>query len=702
MGLSLLAALLSLAAGLQDAPPSTEKIRAWVDQLGALYESERAEARKQLVAAGKAAEKPLARGLEHADHRVRKGCLELLASLNSALGVERASGIFRSKEEDRSVQAAAFEYLKPHGALAEDVFIEALDNAEETYRMGALDVLTGLKSSKALPKAAALFDRDSSKSVRDRIFSLMRTGGDPARPYLVKLLGNPDAGVRQEALSALIDLKTPAEDLIEPVTKLLKMEVTSGILEAAFDVFSRAGDKAIPHLLEGLRSPTQAVRRKALDAVKAQRTEGALGGVAELYHRETEDDIRKVALAYLIEQGLRAEPALIKALESPIAKVRMEAIPALGMIKSEKVFDRVALLYKNEKDAEVRRACFAYLETVGLRAEEELLAATKDDDLSIRQRAIRALGQAGSVKAIAPLAEILKDDKSPVRADALEALASIGDKAVEHLLEGVKAQRVREKDANDVIALVNQVSVEKILDAMISEDGSTGTWPGQFEGLAKLGRERVMPVLWKMATESDYAIKSRDATKLPGRYATYLQCLALLAIGELGDAAALKRLQTFNFPENDDRLREHLVAMHRLGDKARLEAFVASELKEGRGLFSGEERLAGYGKVFNAAILQSRVGMKEEALKTYLELTQAVENARMQSDYQDTPSAYYNIACLHAAAGRKAEAVAALARAIETGFKDYDWIFKDRELDPIRGEEGYKKLTAEAEKARKK
>jgi hypothetical protein len=46
--------------------------------------------------------------------------------------------------------------------------------------------------------------------------------------------------------------------------------------------------------------------------------------------------------------------------------------------------------------------------------------------------------------------------------------------------------------------------------------------------------------------------------------------------------------------------------------------------------------------------------------------------------------------------------VEALTRAVDGGFRDYDWIFKDKELDPIRGEEGYRKLTAEAEKARKK
>jgi len=700
MQLAALAAFLVIAGSPQE-PPSDEKIKTWVDQLGGLYQSERLEARKNLEAAGAAAEKRLVGGLDHADHRVRRGCLELLTLINVPSGVDRACALFKSKEEDRAVKAAAFDYLKGHAAKAEEVFIEALESPEEGFRLGAVETLTALKSVKALPKAAEVFERESVKAVKAGIFGLLKAAGDPARPHLLKLMGNPDAAVRSEALATLIVMKTPAEDLVEPVMKLLKMELTQEILDNAFDVLARAGPTAIPHLMDGLRSPSQPVRERALKAVKEQRTEGALDGVADLYQRETVESLRALALEYLIEQGLRAEPALIKALESPLPAVRIEAIPALGKIKSEKVFDRVSALYRTEKDVRVRAACFAYLETVGLRAEDELIAALKDDDPTIRRRAIRALGTGGSTKAIGPLADLLNEEKPEYRAEAVEALAWIGEKSNEFLAEAAKARRVREQDANEVLALYNQLAVERVFDAMISEEGSTGTFPGQFDGLAKLGRERVMPVLWKIATESDFLIRSRDPLKLPSRYSMYLQCLAILAIGEIGDAAALKGLQGLSFPEGEDRHREQLVALHRLGDKAALEKFVAEELKGGRKLVTGEDRVTGYRKLFNAALLQARVGMKEQALKTYVELTAAVEGAKQHLEFPDVAAAYYNTACLHAAAGRKLEAVTALERAVFLGFRDFDWIFKDKDLDPIRGEEGYKKLTADADKSRR-
>jgi HEAT repeat protein len=697
-------AALVLMASSAFAQQSDETIRAWVQQLGAMYEAERTEARKNLAEAGASAEKRLVEGLDHADHRVRRGCLELLTMIDAPSGVDRASALFRSKTEDRWVQGAAFEYLKKHPRKAEDVFIDALDNAEESVRLGAIDTLIGLSSEKALPAAAARFEKEPSKVMKDRTFTLMKSVGDPARPHLLKFLASADALVRQEALASLIDLKTPPADLVEPVAKLLKLDVTPEILTNSFEIFARAGAKATPHILEGLKSNSPAVRTQALAAVTKERTEGALEGVADLYSREANDAVRAAALDYLVDQGLRAEPALIKALESSIAKVRMEAISALGRIKSEKVYDRVSALYKNEKDPEVRRVCFEYLETVGIRAQDELIATLKDEDVALRRRAIRALGLAGSEKAIGPIVDVLNEDPPVARAEAIDALASIGEKAVEFLREAVKARRAKEEDSNEVAVLFNQVAVERVLDAMITKDGEgeSGTWAGQFEPLAKLGKERVLPVLWKMAAEPDYALRFRDPTKVPRRYPTLLQCLAILAIGDLGDAEAAKKLKDLTFPAGEDRHLDQLVALYRLGDKGALTEYVDAVLKEAKSLMDGEGRMTAYRNMLNAAILRARAGMKEEALKTYGEVIAAVAAASHERDFPDVRYAHYNSACLLAGMGKKAEAVAALGAAIEAGWVDYEWIFRDKELDPIRGEEGYRKLTEEAERSRRK
>ncbi len=75
-----------------------------------------------------------------------------------------------------------------------------------------------------------------------------------------------------------------------------------------------------------------------------------------------------------------------------------------------------------------------------------------------------------------------------------------------------------------------------------------------------------------------------------------------------------------------------------------------------------------------------------EAYRKYLELEPGDEIA------------LYNLACAYSLAGKKAEAVECLRKAIEAGYTNFDHIQRDTDLDNIRGEEGYKKLFEDKDK----
>lgn len=64
----------------------------------------------------------------------------------------------------------------------------------------------------------------------------------------------------------------------------------------------------------------------------------------------------------------------------------------------------------------------------------------------------------------------------------------------------------------------------------------------------------------------------------------------------------------------------------------------------------------------------------------------------------DSPTIYYNISCLHAIQGRKAEAVDWLRRAVEKGYDNWEKLKTDPDLNNIRNEAGYRSLIKEAEK----
>ena len=82
------------------------------------------------------------------------------------------------------------------------------------------------------------------------------------------------------------------------------------------------------------------------------------------------------------------------------------------------------------------------------------------------------------------------------------------------------------------------------------------------------------------------------------------------------------------------------------------------------------------------------------SLKRYDEAIKAFEK---QADLGFQPAtATYNIACSHALAGSKPEAMAALEKALETGFDQDNLLLSDSDLESLRGDPRFKKLLGTA------
>lgn len=60
----------------------------------------------------------------------------------------------------------------------------------------------------------------------------------------------------------------------------------------------------------------------------------------------------------------------------------------------------------------------------------------------------------------------------------------------------------------------------------------------------------------------------------------------------------------------------------------------------------------------------------------------------------ENATAHYNLACSLALKKRKAEALRSLARAIELGYKDSDWMMQDPDLEPLKKLPAFKRLVA--------
>ena len=59
----------------------------------------------------------------------------------------------------------------------------------------------------------------------------------------------------------------------------------------------------------------------------------------------------------------------------------------------------------------------------------------------------------------------------------------------------------------------------------------------------------------------------------------------------------------------------------------------------------------------------------------------------------------YNLACSLALLGRRKEAIESLRQALEQGYRDFDYLHADGDLDALRGEAAFKCLLQEYEAA---
>jgi HEAT repeat protein len=691
-------ALGSLALAPHQEKIDDTRIRALIEQLGADFLEEREPARKALEQAGKSAEPRLVEALSHPDHRVRRTCLELLFLLKSTTALKRATELFGG-DEDPTVRDAAFRLLQAMGKDAEDALIGALASPQAEYRRGAIQALMAFQSQKCVAKVAELCDREQDKTVKEAAWKCLLASAKAAEPYLLKYLQDPDAQIRKDALAGLRGSQD--EQTLAAVSKLFIQESEEIPLHQAFEFLQRAGPKAEPAFLEGLKSPRPPTRLKSVMGLKAIKSEKGLAAVGELFLGECPPDLRSSAADYLKARGLRAEDILLQGLESKDNAVRLPSIQTLGDIGSDKALARVSRLFREEKNKEIHDSSFDFLKRLGIRAEDDLLSALGDENKEIRKQAVIALGDAQSVRAIPRLIDFMTE-LDPVMKEVSEAaLASIGPKAIDEVAKAVAAGRVRKTVADSIDAFYTRGEVERLLEAQLGDDESTGFYDGQFKDLEAFGKDKAVPVLIRILNERKYAFRRAHRHDKPEKFASTMKELAVMALGEIGGDGVLAALQAFAADElqmrTSRRVREEtLVALHRQGDKKPLEDHLkearlnADKLLKAETLDLKEE---GCDQLFSLGLLYNRLKMYGEAAQMYHELLAAVEEHKLDKVREAMlHTTYYNLACNSAKAGDRAKAVEWLEKAVRAGFIDRPWIKKDGDLDSIREEPGYKKL----------
>ncbi len=86
--------------------------------------------------------------------------------------------------------------------------------------------------------------------------------------------------------------------------------------------------------------------------------------------------------------------------------------------------------------------------------------------------------------------------------------------------------------ADSIVTYQTRNEVERLLEAKLGDEESTGFYEGQFKSLEALGREKVVQVLIQMLSDRKYPFGGMDRRENPHRFRAAMKEMAVMALGE--------------------------------------------------------------------------------------------------------------------------------------------------------------------------
>jgi len=240
---------------------------------------------------------------------------------------------------------------------------------------------------------------------------------------------------------------------------------------------------------------------------------------------------------------------LIKALRHKDLDVRSEAAKALVRIGEPAVEQLVQAL--GYGDSDLRSVTVRVLgEIGGARALEPLTYALKDENVNVRIYATEALGKVGDARSVEPLIQafVKKDEYLDVRKYAAEALVSIGQPAVDPLIQALKDEKasVRVLTAVDLGRIGDSKGVDPLIQALQDKD-----WQVRKEAawaLGNIGDPRAVEPLTCALKDARSLMDQDKEVRLEASN-------ALIKIGVKVGRPAVSLIQAFKYGQSDKVLK---------------------------------------------------------------------------------------------------------------------------------------------------
>jgi HEAT repeat protein len=247
------------------------------------------------------------------------------------------------------------------------------------------------------------------------------------------VLRDPDRAVREAAIAALTAIGEPA---VEPLGACLA-DPNLTVQESAAAILASVGDaRVLDALVAALSSADWVVRMHAATALGRIGEARAIPALMPLLQDKVKA-VREEIGGALARLGPAAIPVLVEALTHQEWLMRLHAVESLGKTKSSDAVDPLLRLLFNDRDSSLREDAVRALGEIGnARAVEFLLTAMKEP--ALRPLIAEALGKIGDRRAVPALVAVVQGTDRP---EESRTVAGCGDQWTEEMAAQAAAAR---------------------------------------------------------------------------------------------------------------------------------------------------------------------------------------------------------------------------------------------------------------------
>lgn len=448
--------------------------------------------------------------------------------------------------------AASADDLKP--AIA-----KLASEAAEDRILGLRELMSRKASAEqARPELVKLLG-DPAPSVRgELVWAVHELLGEKGTDLLEKLYADPDHLVRDSAVRAACRLfdKPRPRDLCKATFDDPDFAVKIEVLNTLKEYFPRDAE-SINFFRKGLSDASEGVQRSAVFGVQLARDSKAIPDLARLARKSSdmvavpaaEEALATIGTPEAVQALIGLLPKPPQGETKPTDNVRAAAARALARVKAPEAANTLRPLI-NDPTLVVRLGAIEALMEIGDKASvPALLVQLTNTEPRVRKTVLRALRKLKDPTSADAVAKAMREDKEPgVRASAVTCLADIlGDRAIPKLTDlktdldpavrleaagalaglGQPAAGALAGFLSDADPSVQSMAIEGIGHfgtkdniPALAELASTAAWKNKFvrlsvaQALGSIGHSDGIPVLERLVTDVDPAVRQRVATSL--------------------------------------------------------------------------------------------------------------------------------------------------------------------------------------------